>query len=77
MAKPKVLVEVENGVATASTVGEVEVLIVDYDTLNMGELFIIPEAFCEAFPGLREAVSSSSEHLEQEADDEETRTPAG
>jgi hypothetical protein len=56
MMKPKVLVEVENGVATTSTIGDVEVLVVDYDVLDLGESLLIPEAFYDAFAGLREAV---------------------
>jgi hypothetical protein len=56
MQKPKVLVEVENGVATINTIGDVEVLVVDYDVLGIGESLLIPEAFYEAFTGLREAV---------------------
>jgi hypothetical protein len=62
--KPKVLVEVEEGVATCHTVGDVEVLIVDYDVLEMGERISIPEEFYQAFPGLREAIHASCEGKE-------------
>jgi hypothetical protein len=68
--KPKVLVEVENGLATATTIGDVEVLIVDYDVLDMGESQQIPEAFYEVFAGLREAVSTRGD--EQEVSNEKS-----
>lgn len=74
MKKPKVLVEVENGVATTSTDGDVEVLVVDYDVLDMGESLQIPEAFYEAFAGLREAVGARGD--EGEVGDEGSATPA-
>jgi hypothetical protein len=74
MSKPKVLVEVENGVATTSTIGDVEVLVVDYDVLDMGESLLIPESFYEAFAGLREAVNAKGN--EQKVRDEESGTPA-
>lgn len=74
MQRPKVLVEVQNGVAATSTIGDVEVLIVDYDVLGLGESILIPEAFYEAFAGLREAVNAMWD--EEEAKDDESRTPA-
>jgi hypothetical protein len=74
MMKTKVLVEVENGVTTTSTIGDVEVLVVDYDVLGSGESLLIPEAFYDAFAGLREAVSARVE--EEKVTDEGNVTPA-
>jgi hypothetical protein len=70
MQKPKVLVGIENGAASISTMGDVEVLVVDYDVLRMGESLQIPESFYNAFAGLREAVSAR-------VDDGELRTKNG
>jgi hypothetical protein len=55
--KPKVLIEVDNGVATYQAQGEVDVCIVDYDVLDIGGECEVPEDFLEAFEGLREAVN--------------------
>jgi hypothetical protein len=72
MQKAKVLVEVENGIATTSTIGDVEVLVVDYDVLGLGEGLLIPEAFYEAFAGLREAVSTRGDEEEVRSEESET-----
>ena len=65
MPRPKVLIEVEDGIATCHTVGDVDVLVVDYDVLDMGERISIPEEFYQAFPGLRKAVKASCKSKEE------------
>ena len=55
--KPKVLIEVKSGVATYRTDGDVEVCVVDYDVIDLGEdPPQIPEEFFELFEGLKESL---------------------
>ena len=59
MARPKVLIEVTDGVASYQTRGAVEVCLVDYDVIRYGGEQEIPDSFYEAFDGLREAVANA------------------
>ena len=56
MPKPKVLIEVTDAVATYRVHGSVDVCLVDYDVIELGEEIEVPEKFYKIFEGLRESV---------------------
>jgi hypothetical protein len=61
---PLVLITVEGGVADFSTKGKVKVLLVDYDSVEVGDpLPEIDQGFLEAFPEFAKSMSEvKSDH---------------
>ncbi len=63
---PLVLITVEGGVADYSTKGKVKVLLVDYDSVEVGDPFPeIGQEFLEAFPEFAKSMSEIKSDREQ------------
>lgn len=59
MRNPKVLIEVNDGVASYRVHGKADVCLVDYDVIALGEEIEVPEEFYKVFEGLRESVQDA------------------
>jgi len=68
MRKAKVLIEVNDGVASYRVHGEADICLVDYDVIALGEEIEVPEEFYEIFERLRKSVQAVQQTNEYGSD---------